>query len=69
MGVMVDPKNAFTMNELAVIMEAMSENPMIRAVARAEYDRHQKEKRASTRGEAPAPRPRRLEVRDLVEAK
>ena len=52
MDVMMDLKNAFTMNEQAVIMEAMSENPMIRAVARAENDRHQKEKRASARGEA-----------------
>ena len=41
--VVVGHKSAFTMNEPAVIMEAMSENLITRAVARVENGRHQKE--------------------------
>ena len=67
--VVVGYKSASTTNEHAVIIEAISENTMSRAVARVEIDRHQKEKRASARGEAPAPGWRRLKVRNLAGAK
>ena len=66
MGVVEDLKRAYTINEHAMIKEAMSESPMTRAVARMEIDRHQTEKRVSARGEASAPKWRRLEVRDLA---